>query len=146
VRRSISVDDASAGSLAALLPIMPVTPAASSGGLVHVLGSLGTVPIPSPAPAALASDGPDPMTQTSHAGAPDSFLPRLFVPLADNMHPPMSVRSNNELPIPAVGYLRTPVGGAVRHSRLGGRGVVPWPRAIQYWPSRVAGIPAEGNA
>lgn len=119
--------------LGAFTPGMVTTPAGSSHGEVKVGGAPGTLLVPSPKPAALAPFGNDRKTQGSYV-SPDMVTPDIYVPFADNMHGEARTKSTNEMSVPAVGYARAP-GNAFKPQHIGGRGVVPWPRSFQRFPS-----------
>lgn len=126
--------------LGAFTPTLVSTPHASSGGLELIAGAPGTIPIPAPKPAALPLFGLDPKTQGSNV-SPNVITPAIYIAETANMHPPVPVRHNNELPVPARGWARSP-GQAFRDpSKIGGRRVVPWPRTFQRWGS-VGATPA----
>lgn len=120
----------------AFSPGLVTTPAGSSHGEVVVGGAPGTMLVPSPKPAGGPPFGNDRKTQGSYV-SPDVFTPDIYVPFADNMGPPMRIRSTNELPVPAIGYARAP-GVSFRPAHIGGRNVIPWPRSFQRWGSRTS--------
>lgn len=136
------VDDAPRWGAGAFAPVATRNPVASSYGLVHVSGSPGNQPVPSPPPAAIPPDSFDARTQPSNT-APDVIRPSLYVASAANMGPEagagvgMTRRRLHELPVPAADPLRIPQTAMVG-PHLGGREQTPWPRAFQRWPVRGA--------
>lgn len=129
---------------AAAPPYTP-TPYSVHGGLMRFAGSPGTVAIPSPRPPATATRSKNPMdVRGSDAGAPETFLPRIGVPFADNVQPNVRWVCTNEIPIPAANYVRLPQIGAKTPPRIGGVGVVPWPRTFTRWPSFAAAVKSDG--
>lgn len=132
---------------AAAPPYSP-TPYSVHGGLVRFAAAPGTNPVPSPRPPATAqrNRSANPAVQDLRPSdvAPDTFLPRLDVPFADNMQPPVRWVSTNEIPIPAANYVRLPQIASQPPARLGGVGVIPAPRTFPRWPSVVAGVASDG--
>ena len=121
----------------AFCPLPATTPRASSKGLVHVFGAPGTLAVPAPKPAATPDWSMDPHTIPSNV-SPDVITPAVYVPLADNMHPPVPVRHHNNLPVPAISYVRAPQPAMVPPGKVGGRSVMPRPRSFQRFPARRA--------
>lgn len=120
------------GRLGALMPIPARDPKAFTGGLVHLVGHPGTVGIPTPRPAASVPISRVPQTQPSHV-SPDMMWPSAYWPLADNMHPPVSLRRTNPLPVPAATvYQLARISQRMR--RVGGQSQIGQPLAIQTWP------------
>jgi len=125
----------------AFTPIPSTTPAASSYGLVEVLGAPGTMPVYSPSPQtrgylpSLTRAGAPNSAQDSDC-APDYILPAIYVPSADNMGPTddagigMARRRLCELPVPALDPTRIPQ-VAQTHPPIAGRKAMSWPRAFQ---------------
>lgn len=132
-----SMDGADARTAGALMPIMPVTPRASTYTQVVITGQPGTQGIYAPHPEAIPPNSMVASTQPSHL-APDWIFPSLYWPGADNMHSPMSYYRDNEMPAPAIGSYRVP---RVRMTgkRIGGSTQVMWPATVQRWPNRAGG-------
>lgn len=126
----------------AFMPQPARNPVASSYGLVHIDGSPGTDPIPSPRPASMPSltiQGGVNSAQGSSV-SPDVILPAIYIPSARNMGPTddvglgMARRRLNELPVRSIDPGRRPV--AVWQQFPMGARPLPWPRAFIRWPSR----------
>lgn len=140
--RVMDVPNVGAG---AFMPLPARNPVASSYGLVHIKGSPGTEPVPSPRPAATPSQTARPQgTVNSAAGSdvsPDVIFPAIYIALADNMGPAadtgigMARRRLNELPIRAVDPGRRPVPVWMKFPAGGKQ--LPQPRGFVRWPSRI---------
>ena len=128
----------------AFMPTPSTNAPASSWGLVHVHGSPGTEPIPSPAPERtylpnLTRQSGVNSAQGSQV-APDVILPAIYVASAQNMGPAadagvgMRARRLTPIPVPAADVRRVPI-VAQSAPRYGGRGTMPWPRAFQRFPA-----------
>lgn len=120
-------------------PIMPMTPIASSHGLVDVQG--GTVNVFVGVPG-VHTTSPDIHTQGSH-NVPPYIRPSIyFTRLTNHVGHTMPNRIANILPAPALtapgafGKIaaRQP-GIAMRRPKIGGRQAIPWPRAFQRFGS-----------
>ena len=130
---------------AAFTPLPARNPVASSYGLVHIKGAPGTEPVPAPPPAAipsLSAAGKGGMVSAQGSTvSPDTILPAIYVPLANNMGPAadtglgMARRRLNELPVRAVDPGRLPV--PVWQKFPAGGKQLPQPRAFVRWPSRI---------
>lgn len=136
--------DLPAKGAGAFMPTPSTNAPASSWGLVHVHGSPGTEPVPSPAPQRsflpnLTRRGGVDSAQGSMV-APDVILPSVYVAEVDNMGPAadagvgMATRRLNPLPVPALSYRRVPK-VAQNTPRYGGRSTMVWPRAFQRFPA-----------
>lgn len=142
------VSDLPKVGLGAFTPIPTTTPAASSQGLVGVLGCPGTQPVDSPRPEAVPSltvQGGKNSAQSS-AVSPDVIFPSIYVASVANMGPSSWVgmwrRRFTELPMPARNPGRIPV-VAFQAPRVGGRNSMAWPRAFQRFPARpTSGTPS----
>lgn len=124
-------------SVAALLPQMPVTPRATTYRQVVIYGQPGTQAIPSPRPRALVPISQQATTQPS-ACAPDVFYPSIYYTTAENMHVPVSLFRDNQLPVPAVGNyggVQTLPSQKMRPRRAGGQKQIGWPSVVQRWGS-----------
>lgn len=140
--RTLDVPPYGAG---AFMPTPARNPVASSYGLVHIDGSPGTDPVPSPRSAglpALTAVGRGANSAQGSDVAPDVILPAIYIPRAQNMGPVADVglglarRRLNELPVRAIDPGRRPV--PVWQQYPAGARPLPWPRAFIRWPSRTA--------
>ena len=115
----------------ALMPVMPVTPRASTYPQVRISGQPGTQGIHSPRPPAIPPNALVPTTQGSNQ-APDWFFPSIYYTTADNMHPPVSLFRDNQMPAPAIPHYRLP---RVRMTgrRTGSAVEVGQPAVVQRW-------------
>lgn len=133
----------------AFTPIPTTTPVASSHGLVHVCGSPGTEPIPSPSPKRTwlpnLTRRPPPDTAQDSDCAPDVILPSLYVAGTQNMGPSqhfgMATRRVNPLPVPSWSYPATPR-PTQRRPHIGGRATMVTPRPFQRYPAVNCPTPA----
>lgn len=117
-------------------PYAVTTPAASSQGVLQVIGYPGTKAIPSPAPAALNDSAlGGPLNQPSRC-APDYFLPSIYwaVLKRRNSFPGFRVRSSNVAPVPAPYVARSATQTQMK-TRIGGRTTTAWPRQFTRWPT-----------
>lgn len=138
----VRVEDVSDRLAPAAAPPNSPTPFTSKGGLVRFAAAPGTVNIPAPEPAGI----PGAISTADRRGGgntPPVTRPRLDVPFADNMQPPVRWVSTNEIPIPAGNTVRLPQIASRKPARLGGRHVIPSVRAFTRWPSAVAGVPSD---
>lgn len=123
--------------LGAFTPLAATNPVASSYGLVHVMGSLSTIPIPAPKPKAVPPISAQAETQSSYV-APDIILPDYHVPSTANMGPSqhigMAKRRLTPIPVPALSWINTAL-NSMQTSKIGGRAAMAWPRAFQRWPT-----------
>jgi hypothetical protein len=135
------VSDLPAVGASAFTPLPFLNPEASSHGVVRVVGSPGTEPIPTPAPQrswapTLTKAGGVNSAQGSMV-VPDAILPSIYVAGAENMGPDqhfgMARRRLAELPVPQQYPVYLPV-IAMGSQRTGGRAVMATPRAFQTWP------------
>lgn len=148
VKTNNVVDNGAVRSLVpASAPPYTPTPYSVHGGLVRVAGAPGTVAVPSPPPPATrqrSASGYGPVQDLRPSDcAPDAFLPRMFVPFADNMQPPVRWVCTNEIPIPAGNFTRLPQIASKTPPRIGGRGVIPTVRTYTRWPSIVPSVPSD---
>lgn len=133
------VMDLPPGRPAAFTPLAGTNPVASSYGLVHIHGSPGNQPVPSPNPMKIwgTNISSDPKTQGSN-NSPDVFFPSIYYTTAENMGPDadagigMTRRRLTELPIPAVDAQRSAVAAFYRF-RAGTTTPTPNRRAFQRW-------------
>ena len=145
-------------------PVYAPTPFSVHGGLIRLAAAPGTVTIPAPIPAGLNQrsenrtrsyqGGPfsDEMARgdldlRSDDVTPNAWLPRLFVQFMDNLQPvggTVMWASSNEIPIPAGNYVRLPQVASKTPPRIGGRGVIPAPRAFTRWPSITPSVVTDG--
>ena len=132
-----------------LWPVLP-TPKATTGGLVRTVRYPNPVQVQRPAAQVPTSQIPDTQpsrsTRTWNAGSAgytgvnrNQMAPDIYVPHADNMHAPMAVFSDNEVPVPAINLGRRPTSKTHRQ-RQGGQGQVPWNRAYPNFPNYSGGI------
>lgn len=146
------VYDLPAVGVGAFTPTPTTNPTASSWGLVGVMGSPGTMPIPAPAPQrswlpSLTRRGAPDTAQDSSV-VPDVILPDLYEASTRHMGPAadagigMHARRLNPLPVPSWTYPRT-AKVAQGRPRIGGRSVTAMPRAFQRYPIRTCPSPAE---
>jgi hypothetical protein len=143
MRRTITTLQAPACGFGAFAPTPAVIPSASSAGLMHTEGYPGTRKVPSPAPQFPSASGDDGngranKTQNSNAGAPDWFLPCIYIPHMDNMGPEndigMAILIDNVVPAPSVNPVRVPQQNPLR-ARVGGQTATAWPRPMVRWPT-----------
>jgi hypothetical protein len=137
------VNDLPVRGLGAFTPLPTTSPAASSQGLLRVIGAPGTDPVDAPDPAALPSltaAGGVNSAQGSTV-SPDLIFPAIYVAAADNCGPEADVgigmwrRRFCELPMPALNPGRVPV-NAFQPPKVAGRRQIGWPRAFQRFPNR----------
>jgi hypothetical protein len=139
------VNDLPARGLGAFTPFMATTPAASSQGLLRVIGAPGTDPVEAPDPAALpsltAQNGVN-SAQGSNV-TPDVIFPAIYVAAADNCGPEADLgigmwrRRFAEMPMPAIAAGRVPT-NAFQPPKVAGRRALAWPRAFQRFPNRTS--------
>lgn len=133
-------------SASAFLPGLPRTPKASTYGTVYIVGHPGDLPIPSPRPAAAVPISQNRLTQPSRC-SPDVFYPSIYYTTPVNMHPPVSLFRDNQLPVPAIDLYKfpnnpnfgAPLAGRLprsgfRSRKVGGRQAPAWPPVVQTWP------------
>jgi hypothetical protein len=137
-------EDVTARLAPAAAPPYSPTPYSVHGGLVRFAGAPGTVEELSPAPPSTHTRSMNPRDKRPSDCSPNHWLPRMGVPFADNMTPPVPWRPPNELPIPAGNWLRLPQIASRTPPRIGGRGVVPQPRQFTRWPSFLRAIASDG--
>ena len=129
----------------ALMPQCPVTPKATTNRQVRVVGQPGTLGIPVDKPNSLPPVSQTRATQGSWQ-APDVIFPSLYVTTPDNMHAPVSLFRDNQMPVPAigafgrVGRIASP---AFKRRGIGGQTQIDWPAVVQRFPNRV-GRPFNG--
>lgn len=125
-------------------PYAATTPAASSNGVIRVVGHPGTVRIPSPRPAAM-QDGElgGPFNQPSGAPAapggiavPNWFRPSIYWARISNVTTAIGFNriSSNIAPVPAPFIGRTGTQTQMK-PRIGGRTATAWPRQFIRWPT-----------
>jgi hypothetical protein len=122
---------ATARTAGALTPTLPTTPAGTTYPQVRVYGQPGTQGIPSPRPAAIPPNAMVASTQGSHR-APDWFFPSIYYTTPANMHPPVGLFRDNELPVPAT-PLRALPRVRMRARRTGGATDIRQPAVVQRW-------------
>jgi len=122
---------------AALVPQLPVTPRALTYPQVRIIGQPGTQGISAPRPNSLVPISQQSTTQPSNC-APNVIFPSIYYTTPDNMHPPVSLFRDNQLPIPAVGNY----GGVgalpqakMRRRRTGSSEQIGWPATVSRWGS-----------
>jgi len=118
-----------------VLPARSSTASFNSGNVV--VGAPGTVPVPSPRPAAL-NDGElgGPFNQPSSV-APNWILPSIYVAKINtpgNFHLSGGLYTDNYSPVPAATWSRIPAQWQKR-VRVGGRTVTSAFRAFTQWPT-----------
>jgi len=138
------VDDLPTVAVGAFTPIPAGTQTAANYGLVDVLGSPGTTPIPGPSP-----DGSLP-TVSARSGvnsarpsdvSPDTWFPTLYQASPNNQGPSADLglgmwrRRFCELPIPAGNPTHLPT-AVVLQVNKGSRVTQPWPRPFQRFPTQ----------
>lgn len=131
-----------AGAFLPAPPPVVTPPVLSSWGLVGVFGAPGTMPVPSPKPRVTASGvrtSADGLAMPSNV-SPDVILPSIYVSSVSHMGPQdgalnVAVRHHNDMPVPAVNIIRTAGVAQPAPTKLGGKAVTPWPRALPRWPS-----------
>lgn len=130
----------------AFTPSVTMSPASSSNRAVHIDGQPGTMGVAAGKPAALPPISATRATQRSWQ-TPDVIFPALYIARAANMHAPMSLFRDNQLPVPAVDlykFPRNPHYGAPWSGRLatprfmrrgygGQREATRWPAAPQVY-------------
>lgn len=128
--RFLRVNGARTAAEATILLPPPIrTPAASTGGEVHVAGSPGSFPVPSPRPSGIPQTLNPRLTGVQPTNTGVSFItPRLFTTFP-KAPVNFSYVSRGELPIPALGFLRIPSRTPYRPNPLGNR-VIAWPRGF----------------
>lgn len=124
----------------AFAPTQSLNPSASSYGLVHVAGAPGSLAVAVEPPSALPVVSVNPKTAPSNC-APNVIFPSVYVASVANMGPQVPIRPANVMPAPATDFVRVARTDLRPPPRLGGRRVIPWPRAFQRWGS-VTGTPA----
>jgi len=123
----------------ALMPTCPVTPRATTSRQVVVYGQPGTLGIPAPKPNGLPMVSQTRDTQGSWR-SPDVWFPSLYVTTPENMHAPVSLFRDNQMPVPAVGVfgrvgrIASP---AFKRRGTGGQKAIDWPAVVQRFPNRV---------
>jgi hypothetical protein len=131
----------------ALTPTLPVTPRATTYRQVVIFGQPGTLGVPAPKPSALTQTSQTRDTQPSWR-APDVIFPQLYYTPPINMHPPVSLFRDNQMPVPAVGnfggvgQLAPP---AMKRRGMGGQKAIDWPAVVQRFPNRVTARFNGGN-
>jgi hypothetical protein len=133
----------------ALMPGMPVTPRATTYRTVRIYGQPGTQGIRAPRPEGIVPVSQNPRTQGSNC-APDVIFPSLYYTTPDNMHAPVSLFRDNQMPVPAVGNFGgvgriAPTAFKRRESGHGGQTPIDWPALLQRFPSR-AGLRGPANS
>lgn len=133
------------GHGAAFMPGIPVSPKASSNRAVRITGQPGTAPIDVHKPKAIP---PTAMVRTNQGSylSPDIIFPAIYIAHADNMHAPVSLFRDNQMPVPAVDMYNFPRNSsygapfagrvpspAMRRRRMGTRLAMRWPAAPQVW-------------
>lgn len=121
-----------ARTIGALMPIMPVTARATTGGIVEIYGQPGTMGVPSPRPAATRGLVSQQGTTQPSSCAPDYIFPSIYYTTPRGMHPPVGLLRQNEMPVPAVGIYRLP-SVLQRRRRTGGQQQVGQPAIVQRW-------------
>jgi hypothetical protein len=117
------------------MPSMPQTAGRSLWwGASGVAGYPGTLAVPAPKPG-VQSGGDHGMGRgQSSNNSPDFTLPsKYFVVVNDLMRPPVRIRSNNAIPVPAGNMYNMP-GVSMRSRRTGGADQVAQPGVVQRWP------------
>ena len=116
----------------AFMPVMPVTPRATTYTQVRIIGQPGTMGIPAPKPHALPETMAGSRTNQPSYNSPDVIFPSLYWTPPDNMHVPVSLFRDNEMPVPALDRYRL-AQVAMRQRRTGGQNAQAWPPAVQRW-------------
>jgi hypothetical protein len=121
--------------MGAFSPTLTYGGAPATNGQNKISGAPGTIPIPSPPPAAL-NDGQlgGPYNQPSNV-VPDYFLPCLYTFHANGtVHAPMAINSDNVMPVPIPNPQRTALQWQHR-VRIGGRTTTTAVRPFTTWPT-----------
>lgn len=84
---------------AGLIPV-PAQPAQGYASRGIIFGSPGTMRIPAPAPGAVPQDSHRALHRSSDA--PNYFNPALYFERGELEHAPVSVLSDNQMPVPAI--------------------------------------------
>jgi len=123
----------------AFMPGMPVTPRATTSRQVVLFGQPGTQGIPAPKPNALPMVSQTRDMQGSYR-SPDVIFPQLYYTTPENMHPPVSLFRDNQMPVPAIsnwgrtGRIASPT---FKRRGTGGEKQVNWPAVVQRFPNRM---------
>lgn len=133
----------------ALMPGMPVTPRATTYRQVQIFGQPGTQGIPSPKPGAVVPISQSKLTQPSYC-APDVIFPSIYYTIPANMHPPVNLFRDNQMPVPAKGNfgavgMLAPTAFKRRESGHGGQTPIDWPAVLQRFPNRFGSILKGGS-
>lgn len=88
-------------------PSVTISPASSSNRAVHIDGQPGTMGVSAPKPSALPPISATRATQRSWA-TPDVIFPSIYIARAANMHAPVSLLRDNQMPVPAVDLYKFP--------------------------------------
>jgi hypothetical protein len=126
------VQGVDARSVGALMPIMPVTPKATTNTQVVIYGQPGTRGIHSPRPEAVPQGNSMVATTQPSNQAPDWIFPSTYFTTADNMHPPMGLFRDNPMPVPAVPAYRI-ARVKMNGRRIGSQVQVDQPAVVQRW-------------
>lgn len=130
--RTLQVPKRGAG---AFLPGLTPIASAATNGQNQVYGSPGTVPVPSPRPAAL-NDGElgGPYNQPSSC-SPNVFYPSIYyAKMNPTLHFPGKITSDNVLPVPAGAQGRSALQTQYK-TRVGGRTTTAAFRPFTQWPT-----------
>jgi len=116
----------------AFMPVMPVTPKATTNTQVRIIGQPGTMGIRAPKPEALPETMAGSRANQPSYSSPDVIFPSLYWTPPDNMHVPVSLFRDNEMPVPAVDRYRL-AQVAMQGRKKGGQNAQAWPPAVQRW-------------
>lgn len=124
----------------AVLPAMTETAEAASAGVCRVTGAPGTMPVPSPRPAAVPR-----LTENAHgarvqpsACSPTYFRPAIYVATPACGHPPVYRGPDRLSPVPAIRpvlAVATVPPRMARPKRIGGKRVTRAARPLVVWPT-----------
>ena len=136
-RLQIRMMDAPTSGLAAFMPTPygVTTPAASSQGVLRLVGYPGGLRVPSPAPAA-HNDGElgGPYNQPSRC-SPNYIAPSKYIARISRQTTGLApTSSTNVIPAPAGATVRTAAQNQYK-TRIGGRTTTPWFRQFVRWPT-----------
>lgn len=120
-------------AVGALMPTPAVMPVSSKGALVRIFGQPGTMGVPAPHPSAIPETAAGIRANQPSRCAPDVLFPSIYYTTPENMHPPVALLRDNEMPVPAVRVYNLPR-VAMRGRRVGGQNQVGQPAVAQTWP------------
>lgn len=120
-------------AVGALMSTPARQPSATSNGVVRIIGYPGTMPVPTPRPAALPETAAGTRSNQPSYAAPNMMLPSIYYTTPHGMHPPVALLRTNPLPVPAVQIYNMPR-ISQRMRRVGGQTQIGQPQVAQSWP------------